>query len=177
MLTPLVCAQTRLPALFASVSAGGEARRARICQVDSLLTIESVGSNWLAGRTKPERERRRYVPPTRRCSFARSILLCCRCCWCGGFVLPDRRRKNQQSQSCCGVVLPQGEGNGNPRRGSGPPNGLRSATFPTPDPRAPFGIGFALRNLHTEQWRSRWAARSSCRPLFRKEAASEYGAE
>jgi hypothetical protein len=36
---------------LASVSAGGEAGRARICQVDSLLTIEGVGSNWLAGRT------------------------------------------------------------------------------------------------------------------------------
>jgi hypothetical protein len=167
MLTPLVCAQTRLPALFASVSAGGEARRARICQVDSLLTIESVGSNWLAGRTKPERERRRYVPPTRRCSFARSILLCCRCCWCGGFVLPDGRRKKPAKSKLLRCCASTGGGKWKPEAWfrSTEPNGLRSATFPTPDPRAPFGIGFALRNLHTEQWRSRWTARSSCRPL------------
>src|SRR5580692_5261227 len=108
MLTPLVCAQTRLPALFASVSAGGEARRARICQVDSLLTIESVGSNWLAGRTKPERERRRYVPqPGAAPSLAQ---FCCAAVAAGVADLCCRTgaEKNERSQSCCGVVLPQG---------------------------------------------------------------------
>ena len=59
----------------ARVMAGKQRGRAPICQVDSSLTIESVGSNWLAGRTKPERERRRDVPPNRRCSFRRSARL------------------------------------------------------------------------------------------------------
>jgi hypothetical protein len=62
------------------------------------------GLAFISGRIKPERERHRDVPPNRRCSFSRSVVLRHGLRQVLRIVLRRASPNAKQNQRCCGVA-------------------------------------------------------------------------